>query len=216
MLPDAPRDLRQVILATARDLLNEQGSTALSMREVARRAGVTHQAPYHHFTDRETILAAVATQGFDELSERMRAAYDMGSTDGNSAMMRAAGDAYIGFAMANPGVFGVMFRPEVCNPMRFPDVRNAGARASDELARLVRTVHGPGAGAEMTSVYWAHVHGLACLMIDGPLSLRMSDKTQRDEHLQAASHQFAAAMLLLAGQDAAAEANTDRPEAVKP
>ena len=216
MLPDAPRDLRQVILATARDLLNEQGSTALSMREVARRAGVTHQAPYHHFTDRETILAAVATQGFDELSERMRAAYDMGSTDGNSAMMRAAGDAYIGFAMANPGVFGVMFRPEVCNPMRFPDVRNAGARACNKLARLVRTVHGPGAGAEMTSVYWAHVHGLACLMIDGPLSLRMSDKTQRDEHLQAASHQFAAAMLLLAGQDAAAEANTDRPEAVKP
>ena len=76
-------DLRQRILNTSELLLEENGVAALSMREVARRAGVTHQAPYHHFADRESILAELVAQGFDELSRRLaRAAKLAGALNG--------------------------------------------------------------------------------------------------------------------------------------
>ena len=64
-------DLRQRILDTSEQLLEETGVTALSMREVARRAGVTHQAPYHHFADRESILAELVARGFDQRARRL-------------------------------------------------------------------------------------------------------------------------------------------------
>ena len=63
------RDLRAELLRTSRRLLDESGPSALSMREVARRAGCTHQAPYHYFANRETILAALVREGFDELAD---------------------------------------------------------------------------------------------------------------------------------------------------
>ena len=69
--PVATSDLRKRILDASEQLLETEGLAALSMREVARRSGVTHQAPYHHFTDRETILAELVTQGFDELARRL-------------------------------------------------------------------------------------------------------------------------------------------------
>ena len=76
-------------------------------------------------------------QGFDELATRMQTALARSVACGGRAMMLAAADAYVGFALANPGVFGVMFRREICNPIRFPEVRHAGARAHHELERLV-------------------------------------------------------------------------------
>ena len=74
-------ELRQRILDTSESLLETEGLSALSMREVARRAGVTHQAPYHHFADRESILAELVTQGFDELGRRLGRANDRAAPD---------------------------------------------------------------------------------------------------------------------------------------
>ena len=68
------RDLRAELLRTSRKLLDESGPSALSMREVARRAGCTHQAPYHYFANREAILAALVREGFDELADRLASA----------------------------------------------------------------------------------------------------------------------------------------------
>lgn len=93
-----PADLRQRILDTSRALLNEHGVAALSLREVARRAGVTHQAPHHHFTDRESILAELVTQGFDELTLRLAKANRMVTSHSRLEMLVASGRAYAGFA----------------------------------------------------------------------------------------------------------------------
>ncbi len=191
------RDLRREILDTARKLLDEQGVAALSMREVARRAGVTHQAPYHHFGDRESILAELVTQGFDELARCLAAANDLAPTSGKRAALLASGEAYIGFALSHPGVFRIMFSPDVCDPMRFPDLRQAGARAHAELERLVRIVHGGRPSAALDSIYWAYVHGMACLMIDGPLALRLPTDKARQTHLRDVGRKFADVMLSL-------------------
>jgi len=185
--------LRQRILDISRELLDSDGVAALSMREVARRAGVTHQAPYHHFSDRQTILAELVFHGFDEMARRLAEANDLAESQGRPAAVQASCMAYVGFALEQPGVFGVMFRPDVCDPARFPQAREAGQRAHGELLRLVSIAHGAVGNDEhvqLASLYWAHVHGLACLLIDGPLGQAFPDRAARIRHADDVSRRF--------------------------
>ena len=163
------RDLRAELLRTSRKLLDESGPSALSMREVARRAGCTHQAPYHYFANREAILAALVREGFDELADRLASAREGLEGADRRAVLTASGNAYVEFALRRPGVFRVMFRPDVCDPERFPEVVQASVRARDELARLARRVVGEETSLEMEVLFWSGVHGLASLLLDGPL-----------------------------------------------
>lgn len=192
---DPDRDLRGDLLRTSRLLLDKGGPAALSMREVARLAGCTHQAPYHYFEDRETILAALVEDGFDELAGRLRAANDLAPEQGVRAALIASGRAYVDFALSQPGVFRVMFRPDVCNPMRFPAVLEAGSRARTELERLVRIALDGKATQARASILWAHVHGLACLLIDGPLAMSFETDRQRQRHLDEVADGFADMLL---------------------
>ena len=168
------RDLRSELLRTSRQLLDESGPSALSMREVARRAGCTHQAPYHYFANREAILAALVREGFDELADRLASAHEgLGGADLRE-VLTASANAYVEFALRHPGVFRVMFRPDVCDPERFPEVVEAG-----ELARLARAVIGDGAQLEAEVLIWSGVHGLASLLLDGPLAGAFSSVQDR-------------------------------------
>lgn len=187
---DPARDLRRDLLLASRQMLDEGGPTALSMREVARRTGCTHQAPYHYFENREAILAALVAEGFDTLAVRLEEANDLRISAGVRAALLASGAAYLGFALGQPGVFRIMFRPDVCDPAHFPAVRASSTRARAALDRLCDIVHGPKANAVWATIIWAHVHGLACLVLDGPLTLQFQTESQRDEYLRAASAQF--------------------------
>ncbi|QTN24051.1 TetR/AcrR family transcriptional regulator [Rhizobacter sp. AJA081-3] len=189
--PPAPPDLRQRILLTSEQLLEEQGVAALSLREVARRAGVTHQAPYHHFADREAILAELVTQGFDELSRRLAQANDRVAVAGRREALIASGQAYVGFALEHPGVFRIMFRPDVCDPARFPGVQAAGERAHAELRRLVQLLHEGQAVEVWANLHWSQVHGLACLLVDGPLGQERGSLRERRACMTQTLKQFA-------------------------
>ena len=128
------RDLRSELLRTSRRLLDESGPSALSMREVARRAGCTHQAPYHYFANREAILAALVHEGFDELTDMLASAREgLGSAD-LRAILTASGNAYVEFALRHPGVFRVMFRPDAGEG----DLNQADDAASEVGALLHR------------------------------------------------------------------------------
>jgi AcrR family transcriptional regulator len=172
--PAPNADLRQRILDVAEALLEDEGLAALSMREVARRSGVTHQAPYHHFADRETILASLVARGFELMAQRMRAANDRAKKLGRRAGLQAAGEAYVGFAIDHPGVFRIMFRPELCDATRFPEAMDASRRAYEELARLVRLMHRGEFSEGLATTYWAQVHGLAFLIVDGPIGQQVA------------------------------------------
>ena len=173
------RDLRSELLRTSRELLDESGPSALSMREVARRTGCTHQAPYHYFANREAILAALVCEGFDELADRLAVAHEgLGDADLHAVLV-ASGNAYVEFALRHPGVFRVMFRPDVCDPERFPEVVQAGDRARRELARLAKAVMGDGVQVEAEVLIWSGVHGLASLLLDGPLAGEFSSTEDR-------------------------------------
>jgi AcrR family transcriptional regulator len=188
---DPSRDLRRELLLTSRQLLDEGGPAALSMREVARRAACTHQAPYHYFENREAILASLVADGFDALAVRLKEANDLSTTQGVRAVLVASAAAYVNFALDQPGVFRIMFRPEVCDPARFSAVQASGVRARDELDRLSGIVHGTKAHATMATILWAHVHGLACLLLDGPLGGQFESNEERTQYLRTVGEKFA-------------------------
>lgn len=182
-------DLRQRILDTAGALLDEQGAAALSLREVARRAGVTHQAPYHHFADRESILAELVTAGFDELERRLAKAHARSGSAHDT--LAASAVAYVSFALDQPGVFRIMFRSDMCDLARFPQASAAGQRAHGELMHLVRLVHGGHDDPALAAMHWAQVHGLAVLLLDGPLGQQMAGRRERMAFLRQAADLYA-------------------------
>jgi AcrR family transcriptional regulator len=188
-------DLRQRILDASEQLLETEGLSALSMREVARRSGVTHQAPYHHFADRESILAELVTRGFEELTQRLARANARYGTGDRMAAVIESGQAYVGFAIDHPGVFRIMFRSELCEPTRFPAAQQAGERAYFELQTMVTLIHREADVERLAAVYWAQVHGLASLIVDGPIGQQKVSVRERRAFMREALSHFARFML---------------------
>jgi AcrR family transcriptional regulator len=177
----APADaFRERIIQASLELIAEQGLGTLSMREVARRAGVSHQAPYYYFADREAILGAIAEQGFRMLREAVTAAMPSGPGGSLYAGILAAGEAYIRFAFAHPAYFRLMFRPELVAPERHPKLKAEGDRACNTFYEIVREAVAAGLPADpsldaLFLTYWSFGHGFACLALDGPLDAVMPD-----------------------------------------
>lgn len=186
------QDLRLGLLRISTELLNEVGPAAISMREVARRVGCTHQAPYHYFPDKESILAALVEEGFRDLARGLAGANARFPAEGLRATAIASAQAYIGFALANPGVFRIMFRPDVCNPARFPGVQEAGQLARGELEALARLVSpDEGERAQYATILWSHVHGLSCLLLDTALSAQPGGPGHDPRHVDLVTARFA-------------------------
>ena len=166
-------NLRRALLEAARAILAGEGLDALSLRAVARRAGVSHAAPYHHFPDKESLLAAVAEQGFRELNERLLA----GAADESDTERRLAafGDAYLRFASEHPALFRLMLGPRFGERNRHPDVTataEVGYNLLLDTARAWSSETGGGREHERTvaAAFWCLVHGLAELLIDGKIN----------------------------------------------
>lgn len=179
-------DLRSRVLAAAVDLVNEGGLASLSLREVARRAGVSHQAPYHHFADREAILAALAEEGFRVLGARLDDARTRGGT--GAEKLARCGEVYVAFARQYPAHFRVMFRPDVVRPDRFPSVEACGLSAFQVLPDIIGACIADGLPPDpdpesLIVMGWALVHGLACLLLDGPLTRTLPDAAAAPDKL---------------------------------
>lgn len=179
----AKDDVRAGILEASIALMNEGGLGALSMREVARRAGVSHQAPYHYFADRETILAELAGDGFDKLYDYMVSA--IGLAKDKAGKNRAMGEAYIRFALNHPEVFKLMFRCEMCDLSRYPDAKVKADRCFNVV---VQTLGASGNSSDKTNpdlapviASWSMAHGLATLMLEGKLAQNFGETTDQRE-----------------------------------
>jgi AcrR family transcriptional regulator len=157
-------DLRAACVNAAMELLEESGETALSLRAVARRAGVSPAAPYRHYADREALVSAIAALGYRELAERLAAAHPFPST---AAQLTSVGVAYVQFALERPALFRLMFG-EPCDRDNEERIV-ATAAVTLYLREIVGRVF-PKADAEaMATATWALVHGLAFLHLDGKL-----------------------------------------------
>jgi AcrR family transcriptional regulator len=148
----------------ALELLEEGGASALSLRAVARRAGVAASAPYRHYADRDALVSAVAAVGYRELAEYLAAAHPSPSTPDDLADVAIA---YVQFALRRPALFRVMFG-EPCD--RDSSDRVAATAAISAYVGAIVGQSFPGADPEaLATAVWALVHGLAFLHLDGKL-----------------------------------------------
>ncbi len=162
-------ELRKALVGAALDLLAEDGADAVSLRAVARRAGVSAMAPYRHYPDKEALLAAVAVQGFDGLRDALRAVDDAAPA-GQALVEQAV--AYVRYALENPALFRLMFGPKRVGT--HPELMAAGEAAYAALAARVAAEAPADADRDALALgCWSMVHGLASLFLDG----RISDKT---------------------------------------
>jgi AcrR family transcriptional regulator len=161
--------LRRQVLDAAVAIAATSGPDAISMREVARLAGVSHQAPYHHFGDRAGIFAAISEEGFRFLAESIEAS----TTLGTAAMC----EAYVHFALAHKGHFRVMMRNDLCSLEDYPTALIQADRAFNALRNEVTVILGEDSHDDVanahTAYMWSVAHGLATLLLDGPLEKKL-------------------------------------------
>lgn len=167
--PDAD-GLRPALLRAARAELAEGGRAAVSLRAVARRAGVSHAAPAYAFGDRAGLLTAVATQGYRELAATM----DEPAASGEPADLAELGRRYVAFAQREPALYELMFRPA---ELADDDADLASARAASlrALTRRTRPDGADGPPGEVTLISWALAHGVASLAAQGALPASATD-----------------------------------------
>jgi AcrR family transcriptional regulator len=177
-------DVRRLVLDAAIAIIELDGAESLSMREVARRAGVSHQAPYHYFGDRSGILAAISEEGFTGLAQAFR---DVHESELPAA--KAGFIAYLNFAREHVGHFRVMFRNDICGVMTHELTAVAADSAFDELRLMVSRTTGPeidqNKAFTFAAMLWSLSHGLATLVIDGPLPNKVPPGTNLEDQIHA-------------------------------
>lgn len=180
-------DLRQALLAAAERELAEKGMEGFSLRGVAKRAGVSHAAPLHHFKDTPALLTALAAEGFKRFLAAQKARQAKAKTDALSQLV-ASGMGYIDFALIHPAIFRLMFasrRPDHDSP----DLAAAASAAYDQLIADVARAHGydrdatnPGLMIESMKA-WGLAHGLADLITSGRLKYLLGLKKSEQEKI---------------------------------
>lgn len=158
-------DLRRAVLTAALDVIGSDGPAALSLRDLARRAGVSHAAPAHHFKDRTGLLTAVAAEGFGLLA----------ATLADATGLRDAGVRYVRFAMDHPAHFQVMFQPDLHRP-EDPALQEARSRAGDRLREAVTGVVGTDDPRLAGVAAWSLAHGFATLLLTHNLTGPVGDR----------------------------------------
>lgn len=155
-------DLRNGLLEAARAILEEESLAALTLRAVARRAGVSHAAPYRHFPNHEALLVELSIEGFDELREALvEAAKASGSESDKIATL---GAAYMRFVAARPALARLMFGGQLPNRDQFPTL---GLKADAIGETIGAALHDNALGLAV----WGSMHGLAMLVLENVIDL---------------------------------------------
>jgi AcrR family transcriptional regulator len=190
-------DLRSALLDSVGRIVRENGPAFVSMREVARRARVSHAAPSHHFRNKSGLLTAFAAQGFDRLADTVGETIASSRASTTPAVLAAMGRAYVRFALENPEHFAIMFRTELLE-VSDPELVRASDRAYDALIATMRAAvaekridSDPTVAA---AAAWSLVHGLATLWLSGRLQPR-TGATDPNELAHAVTHLFVTALM---------------------
>ncbi|MBU6297394.1 MAG: TetR/AcrR family transcriptional regulator [Alphaproteobacteria bacterium] len=155
-------DLRNALLDAARAILEEESLAGLSLRAVARRAGVSHAAPYRHFPNHEALLVELAIEGFEELRAEIVAAAAAPGVE--SDRIANLGAAYMRFVARRPALTRLMFGPQLPNRNSFPALGEAADAIGAEIGKALDD-------SALGLAVWAAVHGLATLILENVIDL---------------------------------------------
>nr|WSX48241.1 TetR/AcrR family transcriptional regulator [Streptomyces sp. NBC_00974] len=193
---DQDSGLRERLIDVGVELVTTEGTTALGLREIARRAGVSHGAPRRYFPTHHALLSAIARRGFEDLGSRFPAALSAAShsakrdsqagpeasagagADDPREQLRALGRAYVGYALENRGMFELMFRHDLLDGTGQDGPAGARLRDStlpmfDLIVSLVARCGNAGAPRTTAAALWANLHGVAQLWAWGSLPLAL-------------------------------------------
>jgi AcrR family transcriptional regulator len=162
-------NLREEMVRRGLELLELRGAAELSLREVARLAGVSQTAPTHHFGDKEGLLAAIASEGFRQLMTARLAALKDGMT--KEERVRVVMRAYVAFALRHPELFHLMFGPRISDKRKHPELMEASVASFQFLNNSIAEFLADQSGSERpprfsTISVWSGMHGLATLLSD--------------------------------------------------
>ena len=157
-------DLRATLLDAAARWLDQHGAESLTLRELARAAGVSHAAPYHHFAGRDELMAGVAEHAFDRLGDALADAAAHAASSPQALL--DIGEAYVRAALAHPAQFRLMFGPMLARKAEHPGLQRAAERAFTVLLQAAAR-YAPERALDLALAGWSLSHGAANLAIDG-------------------------------------------------
>jgi AcrR family transcriptional regulator len=183
-------DLRRALIDTALAMVTEEGTWNFTLREVARRAGVSHAAPYNHFADKSALLAEVAALGFQALRREMENAVRRPRSSRQALL--AIATAYVRFGVEHPAHYRLMFGPELAEEERYPVLEQASDEAFGALTSVLELGQAAGelrrgAVRDQAVAAWSLVHGLTTLLIDQRLSFLGVSTNEAERHARSAA-----------------------------
>jgi AcrR family transcriptional regulator len=179
-------DLRRALIDTALSMVTEEGAWDFTLREVARRTGVSHMAPYNHFEDKAALLAEVAALGFESLRNTMEVAA-RGQTRSTRKALAGTSVAYVRFGVEHPAHYRLMFGAELADKARYPSLQIASDATFAVLTAVLE--RGQAAGQvrrelvrDQALTAWSLVHGLTTLIIDQRVSFLGVSSEEAEQH----------------------------------
>ena len=174
---DGKESLRARLLTDAENLLEEKGLNALTLRAVARASGVSHMAPYRHFTDKQALLASIAARGFSRLTLAMNQAAMIELPE---RQLLGVGVAYIEFAVTHPGLYRLMIGTSSINKSDYPELVEFRDKSYQCCYSAVKATYrvppsDPDLPKQQALALWALVHGFSSMMIDGVIDYPKDD-----------------------------------------
>ena len=162
-------ELKNALVEGTMEMAGSGGSTAVTLRAAARRAGVSHAAVYRHFENRLDLLAAAAAEAMNRLARALENAAD--SVDSDEERVQAIARAYLAWAARDPGAFRLAFCQELWDKTPYPDLRAASDRASRPVLDATSEISATPEAARRTAVsVWAHAHGMTELFLERQLT----------------------------------------------
>lgn len=180
-------DLKNALIRAGIEILSKEGLEGLSLRKVARKAGVSHTAPYAHFADKQALIAAISTEGFRRLYDQLAAVVTIHQGNPHD-MLLEVGWAYVQFAQSDPAHFKIMFSGMIEQEKDYPDFRGMTLKNFGLLVDLVKTCQAAGLLApgpeDLVAVrLWSLVHGFILLFLEGQISHTLLDRMSIKELL---------------------------------
>ena len=178
--------LKEKVIRAAVDHIAESGPDGLSFRQIAADAGVSHQAPYHHFGDRDAIFTEIALIGFRIFAAELAAT---ARRDEEEDIVVRMLERYVNFALEHRGYYRVMFRSDLCKIGESSELQKLADSAFDTLIDAVQSIVGNDSSVDeirvVATTMWSAAHGLATLLIDGPLEMKIGALNDRKKLVRA-------------------------------
>lgn len=187
-------DLKNALINAGVEILSKEGIGGLSLRKVAQRAGVSHNAPYSHFPDKQSLIAAISTEGFNRLYNELDAAISTHSKNPKRQLQEGA-RAYLQFALNNTDTFKIMFSGVLEKEKDYPAFVEISYKTFERVVDVVSACQKAGVlnsdSAEVMAVaIWGQIHGIVSLFLEGQISHTVLDKIQIRDIILFSLNQF--------------------------